>query len=333
MSELRKDPILGRWVIIATERGKRPIRFEGTEERKTTGFCPFCPGNEDKTPPEILAYGRPSSALPNSPGWTLRVVPNKYPALRVEGELDRRGEGIFDMMNGIGAHEVIIETPDHDRDPSNMDPERVRDIFRAYRERIIDLKRDIRLKYVLVFKNCKSAAGATLDHSHSQLIATPIIPKRVLEEMDGANKYYEYKERCVFCDMVRQEMETGKRLVLENNRFISIEPFAARFPFETWILPKEHIPFFEEMAENYYQDLADIFRETLRRINKALNSPPYNFIIHTTPISEGYVDYYHWHLELMPKLTRVAGFEWGSGFYINPTPPETAAEYLRGLAT
>ncbi len=333
MSELRKDPILGRWVIISTERGKRPVYFEEKEGSKSGGFCPFCLGNEDKTPPEILAYGRPSNAPANSPGWTLRIVPNKYPALRVEGDLDRRGEGIFDMMNGLGAHEVIIETPHHDRDPSNMDTERVRDIFWAYKERITDLKRDTRVRYVLVFKNHKSEAGATLDHSHSQLIATPIVPKRVSEEIDGASKYYDYKERCVFCDMIRQEIQTGKRIVLENNHFISIEPFAARFPFETWILPKEHIPFFEEMDEEYYRDLAGIFRETLRKINKALKSPPYNFIIHTTPILNSCDNFYHWHLELMPKLTRVAGFEWGSGFYINPTPPETAAEYLRELTT
>ncbi len=330
MPQLRKDPILGRWVIISTERGRRPSDFAAIPEERKGGFCPFCSGNEDKTPPEILVYGR-DGGEPNTPGWTLRVVPNKFPALQVEGELERRGVGIFDMMNGIGAHEVIVETRDHEQTLADLTPEEVRDVLRAYVTRITDLKQDIRFRYILIFKNHGVAAGASLEHTHSQLIATPIVPKRVMEEMAGAQKYYEYKERCVFCDMIRQELENGERIVLENEAFIALEPFAPRFPFETWILPKAHRSHFEHCTEEGLSSFAEILKETLQRINKALKSPPYNYIIHTTPVYVAESQSYHWHLELMPKLTKVAGFEWGSGFYINPTAPEDAAKYLREL--
>ncbi len=330
MPQLRKDPILGRWVIISTERGRRPSDFSAVREERKEGFCPFCPGNEVKTPPEILVVGR-EGGEPNSPGWTLRVIPNKFPALQVEGDLERRGVGMFDMMNGIGAHEVIVETPDHEQSLADLSPEEVRDVLQAYVARITDLKRDIRFRYILIFKNHGVAAGASLEHTHSQLIATPIVPKRVMEEMAGAQKYYEYKERCVFCDMIRQELEGGERIVLENEAFVALEPFAPRFPFETWILPKAHRSHFEHCTEQELTGFAEILKEALQRINQALKSPPYNYIIHTTPIYVAESQAYHWHLELMPKLTKVAGFEWGSGFYINPTAPEDAAAYLKGL--
>lgn len=330
MPQLRKDPILGRWVIISTERGRRPSDFGAVPEKRRGGFCPFCPGNEDKTPPEILVYGR-DGGISNTPGWTLRVIPNKFPALQVEGDLGRRGEGIFDMMNGIGAHEVIVETPHHGQVLADLTLEEVRDVLRAYVDRIVDLKRDIRFRYILIFKNHGSAAGASLEHTHSQLIATPIVPKRVMEEMAGAQRYYEYKERCMFCDIIRQELESGKRIVLENEAFVSLEPFAPRFPFETWILPRAHRSHFEHCNEDDLASFAEILKETLQRINKALRSPPYNYIIHTTPVYIAESEAYHWHLELMPKLTKIAGFEWGSGFYINPTAPEAAAAYLREL--
>jgi len=330
MPQLRKDPVLGRWVIISTERGRRPSDFAAVSEKRKGGFCPFCAGNEDKTPPEILVYGR-DGGMSNTPGWKLRVIPNKFPALQVEGDLERRGVGMFDMMNGIGAHEVIVETPNHEQALADLTLEEVKDVLRAYVERTADLKRDIRFRYILIFKNHGLAAGASLEHTHSQLIATPIVPKRVMEEMAGAQRYYEYKERCVFCDMIRQELESGKRIVLENEAFVSLEPFAPRFPFETWILPRAHRSHFEHCNVDDLSSFAAILKETLRRINKALRSPPYNYIIHTTPVYLSESEAYHWHLELMPKLTKVAGFEWGSGFYINPTAPEDAAAYLREL--
>jgi UDPglucose--hexose-1-phosphate uridylyltransferase len=330
MPELRKDPVTSRWVIIATERGKRPSDFGTESAAGSAGFCPFCPGNEDKTPPEVLAY-RENGHKPNGPDWRIRVVPNKFPALQIEGDLNRQGDGMYDKMNGIGAHEVVIETPEHSDTMGSMPEHRVEDVLWAFHDRILDLKKDSRFRYILIFKNHGRAAGASLEHPHSQLIATPIIPKRVREEMDGAQEYYEYKERCVFCDIVRQELAQGVRVISENDDFMAVAPYAARFPFETWILPRAHAPFFEEAQKHEYVNLSKMLRGVVLRIEKVLSNPPYNLVIHTTPLRETDGRSYHWHIELMPKLTHVAGFEWGSGFYINPTPPEDAARYLRDL--
>lgn len=328
MPQLRKDPVLGRWVIIATERGKRPTDFATEPEERKGGFCPFDEGNEDKTPPEVLAY-RASGTAPNSPGWKVRVVPNKFPALSIEGELDRAGEGMYDKMNGVGAHEVVIETPEHDRRFSDLPADHIALVIKAIQERMLDLQGDHRFRYIQVFRNSGNAAGASLEHPHSQLIALPILPKRLKEELTGSKKYYNYKERCVFCDIVAQEAWTRSRVVCENDDFMTIAPFAGRFPFETWILPKSHFPSFEVMDADVRKRFAAVLKETLTRINIALSYPPYNFIVHSSPSGERDLSYYHWHVEIMPKLTKVAGFEWGSGFYINPTPPEEAACYLR----
>lgn len=332
MPELRKDPVLGRWVIISTERAKRPKDFKSVPETKkiTSKECPFCPGNESATPPEILAI-RKDNSPPNTPGWTLRVIPNKFPALRIEGEIDRRGEGIYDRMNGIGAHEVIIETPDHAQDLADMEPDRFGDVVKAYQNRLLDLKKDERLRYVMIFKNFGAAAGASLEHSHSQLIATPVVPKRVMEEMDGAKRYFEYRERCIFCDIIVQEAKSRKRLICENNSFLLICPFAPRFPFECWILPRNHLSNFEDATPEQLRDLAAILKDCLLRLKKALNTPPYNYIIHTAPITVKGIDFYHYHLEIIPVLTHIAGFEWGTGFYINPTGPEDSAAYLKNI--
>jgi UDPglucose--hexose-1-phosphate uridylyltransferase len=329
MPELRKDPVTSRWVIVSTERGKRPSDFGAEPERERAGFCPFCPGNEDKTPPEVLAY-RPHG-VPNGPGWQVRVVPNKFPALQIEGDLNRQGEGMYDKMNGVGAHEVIIETPEHGETLAGMAEQRVEDILWACHDRVLDLKKDERFRYILLFKNHGRAAGASLAHPHSQLIATPIIPKRVREELNGAREYYDYKERCVFCDIARQELSQGLRIISENDDFVAIAPYAARFPFETWILPRAHDPFFEDAQKHEYVSLSRLLRDVLLRFEKVLANPPYNLIIHNSPLREADGRAYHWHIELMPKLTHVAGFEWGSGFYINPTPPEEAAKYLRDV--
>jgi UDPglucose--hexose-1-phosphate uridylyltransferase len=334
MPELRKDPVVGRWVIISTERSRRPTNFLVAAKGKSSGFCPFCPGNEDKTPPAVYA-ARPDSAPVNAPGWTVRVVPNKFPALQIEGGLDRRGEGLYDKMNGVGAHEVVIESPDHQMELADLAVEDIYQVLLAYRERIIDLHKDKRLRYVLIFKNHGEQAGATLEHTHSQLIATPIIPRFLQEELEGARRYYELKERCVFCDIVQQETagHNGGRVVATNDRFVALEPFAPRFPFETWILPLRHDASYQMTDDlNEYRDLAALLKDTLQRLNRALDRPPYNFVLHTAPVSDGDLEYYHWHLEIMPNLTRIAGFEMGSGFHINPTPPEDAAQYLREIA-
>ena len=329
MPELRKDPITGRWVIISTDRAKRPNDFiRESVEIKGTGFCPFCYGNEEKTPPEILAYGR-NGGQPNKPGWRVRVVPNKFPALGIEGDLDRQGEGLFDKMNGIGAHEVIIETPDHATTLATLSEKGMEEVLWAYRDRVLDLKNDRRFRYILIFKNHGEAAGASLEHSHSQLIALPIVPKRVREEVDNAKKYYMEKERCIFCDMIRQEMDDGERVIAENDTFIALAPYAPRFPFETWLLPKPHASAYENTQSPVYTGMAKLLRNLLARLDVTLHRPAYNFMIHTSPLGEEINDHYHWHIELIPKLTKVAGFEWGSGFYINPTPPEESARFLR----
>lgn len=328
MPELRKDPIIGRWVIISTERGKRPHDFVVEPEVVKGGFCPFDPGNEHTTPPEVLAYRDPGTE-PNTPGWQLRVVNNKFPALAKEGELDRRGEGMFDQMNGIGAHEVIIESPDHHATLADIPQDAFFRVLTAYRDRIVTLSADPRFRYVLIFKNQGRSAGASLEHSHSQLIALPVVPELVMEELTGGKFYFNYKERCVFCDMVRQELQQRVRVILENDAFVAISPFAPRSPFEIWILPKIHRSSYIDLQDESYRLLAELFSETLKRLEKALGKVPYNFMLHTAPIAEPEMNYYHWHFEIVPKLTLIAGFEWGSGFYINPTPPEDAAQYLR----
>jgi len=329
--ELRKDPITGRWVIISTDRQKRPNDFR-VEKPTLIGreFCPFCPGHEDMTPPEVLAY-RGDGLPPNGPGWDLRVVPNKFPALQVEGNLDRQGEGMFDRMNGIGAHEVIIETPDHDRQLAMMGEGEIERVLWAFRERILDLKRDMRFRYILVFKNHGAAAGATLEHTHSQLIALPIVPDFVREELEGAKRHFKEKERCVFCDVVREETAAGRRVIHENAEVIALSPYAPRFPFETWLLPRSHGARFEESPRQTYESLARMLKVVLQRMNRALEHPSYNLVLHSLPFSEQRADFYHWHVEILPKLTRTAGFESGTGFYINPTSPEEAAQVLRAV--
>jgi UDPglucose--hexose-1-phosphate uridylyltransferase len=328
MPELRKDPVIGRWVIIATERGKRPTDFPTRTDRVDSRICPFCPGNESATPPEILTL-REHGTYPNTPGWRVRTISNKFPALKIEGDLQREGVGIFDKMNGIGAHEVIIETPNHEQELESMSISQVAEVLWMYRERVLDLEKDSRFRYVMVFKNKGVAAGASLSHSHSQLIATPVVPKRVAEELSGAHKYFEYKERCIFCDIVRQELNDKIRVISENDSFVAIEPFAPRFPFETWLLPKQHESRFVKIGDDRIESLAAVLKDCLWRISTVLNNPPYNYMIHAAPHTSEHGLQYHWHIELIPKLTRVAGFEWGTGFYINPTPPEDAAQYLR----
>jgi UDPglucose--hexose-1-phosphate uridylyltransferase len=328
LPELRKDPITGRWVIIATDRAKRPSDFiRQPVPPPAATICPFDYGNEHKTPPEVLAYR--NSGNRNEPGWRVRVVPNKFPVLGIEGELNRQGELMYDKMNGIGAHEVIIETPEHGLTLAEMPERQIEEVLWAFKERVSDLKKDRRFRYIILFQNHGEAAGASLEHPHSQLIALPVVPNQVQEEVDGAKLYWDLKERCIFCDIVRQEAANGARMITETDRFAVVAPYAPRFPFETWILPKRHESHFEEADAPTLQNLAWILRSTMRKIDKVLERPAYNYIVHSAPVQEQSLAYYHWHFEIIPKLTKVAGFEWGTGFYINPTPPEEAARFLR----
>ncbi len=342
MPQLRKDPVSGRWVIVDQEKPRMDFLVQPFV--KSSKVCPFCPGNEAMTPPTILSYPKKGSPATERGGslpagqagvsggdWQLRVVPNKFPALRIEEVPEKTTEGLYDRVGGFGAHEVIIENPDHHRELTDLSDEEAALVLRAYRDRCLDLRKDERIKYILIFKNYGREAGASMEHPHSQLIALPIVPSRVQEEMVGAQRHIENTERCLFCDMLKQEEGERKFIVLSRDGFAALEPFAARFPFETWILPTKHGSSFDALTDVDLRSLGRMLKEVLSRLKKTLGDPSYNFMIHTLPLAEKESESFHWHIEIIPHLTRVAGFELGSGFYLNPTPPELAAERLRNL--
>jgi len=345
MPELRHGPISDSWVIIAAERAKRPSDF--ITDEKNNGLkiepaqCSFCPGNEGKTPPEIFAVRERGG--PNSPNWKVRVVPNKYPALQTYAELGRAGIGFFDKMHGVGAHEVIIETPAHHADLADLPLEQIKLNIDVFVRRIRELMKNDWFRYILLFKNHGATAGASLSHPHSQLIATPVLPSEVRHRIKAAQNYYEKKERCIFCDLIIQECTLGgERIVEERDGYVVWSPYDARFPFALTIFPKYHLHDFTLMNEGQKRELARVLKRTLLRLKLLLNDPPFNMVLQTSPNpiprpgKPGYwatLQYdYHWHIEILPRLTRVAGFEWGTGFYINPMPPEEAAKHLRAVA-
>jgi len=329
MPQLRKDPVLKQWVIISPERGKRPQDFppERGLPPEEDSPCPFCEGNEKMTPKESLAF-RKTGTLSDTTGWWVRIIPDRSPILSPEGDVGREGIGMFDAMNSIGVHEVVIEAPLHRQNLLNVNLDQVREVIWAYKQRLQEIKKDPRFKHFLVVKN--SGRGVSnFSHSHSHIVATPIIPKRIEEEIDGAREYFHYHDRCIYCDIIRQELGEPSRIVFQDKLFLVFCPFASRFPFEMLIIPMAHQPFFEILDNDHVHGFANALQISLRRMNILLPDIPYNFILHSSPCSESYKDFFHWHVEIIPKLTRVAGFEWGSGFYINPTPPEDAAQMLR----
>ncbi|HEY5672745.1 MAG TPA: DUF4931 domain-containing protein [Malonomonas sp.] len=338
MSELRWDPLKNNWTIITQGRSRRPQDFIQQRSQVEMASCPFCNGNEAKTPPEIYAY-RPNTSKANQPGWQVRVIPNKFPALRIEGELNNQAEGLYDRMNGIGAHEVIIEHPDHERSMADLTAEEIAEVLKAFRTRMLDLRNDSRFRYLFVFKNYGVEAAANVPHSHSQLIAVPLIPPLVANELAACREHFERKQRCLICDLLSQERNSKDRVVRDDGNFLVYAPFASSVPFELMIAPLDHSHDYTLQTDQQLLLLADTLRDTLRRLRTVLRDPPYSFILHSAPpmhLRWGRPDYwaslpadYHWHIEIAPKLTRVAGFEWGSGFQINPTPPEEAAEFLR----
>lgn len=338
MSELRWDPLKMTWVIIATERGRRPRDFMLDREKVQLSACPFCAGNEAKTPRELFSV-RPGGSPANGPGWKVRVIPNKYPILRIEGDLDKKGFGHYDTINGIGAHEVIVETPDHERNLADLTVAEITDVLKAYRARLLDLRRDSRFRYILIFKNHGVEAGANIPHSHSQVIAVPVTPMVVASKLSVCREYYARKERCLICDLIEQERRDGRGIVRDDGDFVVFAPFAACYPFELRIAPLRHSHDFGLMDDNGLARLAETLKDTLLRLRGVLRDPPYNFVLHNSPpmhLRLGKPGYwsslpydYHWHIELVPRLTRIAGFEWGTGFYMNPTPPEDAARFLR----
>ncbi|MDR2191596.1 MAG: DUF4921 family protein [Endomicrobium sp.] len=325
MSEFRRDPVIGRWVIIDAARTFEKIN-PSSSYPKDASNCPFCPGNERLTRPAILSYYGSGA---NSKDWTLRVIPNNKPVLQVEGSLKRRADGMYDKMDGVGAHEIIIETPRHFVKPTAMDANYHEQVFKASIERIKDLRNDARIEYILTFKNYGIAANAVFEHPYSQLIAMPIIPKRVREEIDGGKKYFAYKERCVYCDIVENEIAREERLVCENEMFVALCPYASRYPFETWILPKNHSSDFDGISQKELSYCSQITSLVYSKINKVLDDSAFSVLTHTAPLKEKNLTYYHWHIEVIPKLTSASGFEWGTGLYVNPVLPEDAAKYLR----
>lgn len=339
MREWRYDPIQKRWIIISTTRQQRPVAWQPGEEVPTPQVdCPFCEGRESETPPEVFAF---RTGGPNEPGWRVRVVPNKFAALQIEGELERRGRGMYDRIRGIGAHEVIIESPDHECCLSDQTDAHISLVLSAYRQRLRDLMSDTRFRYVLVFKNHGREAGMSLSHPHSQVIAMPVTPRTVAIELQSARDHYARKERCIFCDILDQELEEMQRVVELDDDYATLCPYASRFPYEMALLPRRHMADFATLTDNQLSSLARHLKRVLQRMKHGLGAPAYNLILHTAPNTsgtQGRRDYWvtlgedwHWHIEIFPRLTRVAGFEWGSGFYINPQPPEEAAARLRAV--
>jgi len=340
MNELRRDPITGIWTIMLQDGkeltnikpdGRRRLRHARAGET-----CEFCAGHESQISPEIFALRHNNSAR-NEPGWRVRVVPERYPVLQIHGEINNRGLGIYDVLDGIGAHELVIETPEHGKILTELADHEIAEVLTAYRERVVDLKCDPRFRYVLVYKSVgEGRRGPSLRHSHSHIIATPITPLRAREELHNAQEYFLRKERCIYCDMIRQEMEAGQRLIAENESFIALCPFASRAPAEIWILPKHHETFYE--LNIMLPALAQLLKLVLMKVRLAFGDPNYVMIIHSGPNllagrQRGYWKTverdFHWHLEITPRLRGSTDFDIVAGFQVNWVPPERAAELLR----
>lgn len=335
MHELRKDPLLNRWVVIlqnslGPEAYKKPAhgKPEGPEK------CILCEGHESRTPNEITADR--AGTGPNTPGWLTRVIPNPKPILHIEGDLGRKGYGMYDKMNSIGANEIIVETPRHNQKAEDMGRDQMHRVLSMYKSRIADLERDTRIRYVFVCKNHGRGSSAAYEHSHSEIIGTPIIPKLIKEELDNAKVYFAYKERCIFCDIMHEESRMEERVILESRHFIAFCPYAPKFPFEFWLLPKKHACAFQEIGQDELYDLADVMTTLLKKLRKVLGDPSFHYVIHTSPNRIPRRDHwhtlgddYHWHIEFTPRLVRASGFEWGSDFYVLNTSPEDAAKYLK----
>ncbi|NMB16302.1 MAG: galactose-1-phosphate uridylyltransferase [Firmicutes bacterium] len=337
MPELRKDPTTETWVVISQERSKRPSDFKLPKETKAASAgCPFCYGNEGKTPPEVYAAG-PSQRQPNSPGWSVRVVPNKFPALRLEewppnGGVEVGGFELAAKMPGFGAHEVLVESPNHYATLASHSQEHLDLVLKALSSRCHDLAGDRRMRYIQIFKNWGHVAGASLEHTHLQLILLPRTPRVVAHKLRIAQSYFQRHGLCLYCDLIKFEGDHGERIIEETDHFLVFAPYASRFPFETWILPKKHQHSFGQLTDEQSFDLSGVLKRLVGHLELSFEDLPYNLIWQTAPYEPGHESYYHWHLELLPRLTTIAGFELGSGYYINPTAPEVAAGSLREAA-
>jgi len=334
MSEVRRDIVTDTWVIVQTSSAGMPDDSPRPPRRPPD--CPFCQGNEAMTPPEVSAV-RAAGTTTDGPGWRVRVVPDKQPVLRIEGALDRVGVGIHDMVTGVGANEVIIESPDHETNFAALSEEQIRLVLDTWQRRLVDLYRDSRFRYVLVFKDHgRMAGGSTIEHVHSQIIALPATPRRVKDQLDGARAYYEYKERCIFCDILQDELDSGQRVLLATDRFVVFAPYASRLPFELRVKPRRHCHSFGDATADELADLSPVLKRTVGALHSALGDPAFNVVLQTAPNllpQDGYWETigrdYHWFLEIIPRVRRTDGFEWGSGFFINPVAPELAVARLK----
>lgn len=334
--EYRRCPATGRWVVLAPERALRPIQLQHSEphirrDAAARGVCPFCPGNEASAPAEVYAVRDPGTAA-DSPGWRLRVIPNKFPAVRElpdSSPMAVSPDGFSEAMIGFGRHEVVIETDRHESDPANLTDDEFVAVFIAYRERLKELARNPRFTFASVFKNVGAEAGASLAHLHSQIIAMPVVPDAIRSELEAANDYYRRERRCVYCDLIRNETASAIRVVDEADGFLAVCPFAPRFAYETWVLPTTHDSRFETTPDAELVSLARQIKRVLKATDAVLNGPAYNWYLHCGPLRAATLPYYHWHIEIAPKTARPAGFEWGSGCFINAVPPELAAVRLR----
>ncbi len=331
MSEIRQDITTEEWVIMARERAVRPHDFENKRDRIPVpvflSSCPFCPGNEERTPEETLSYLNVTTGK-----WQVRSFVNRYPALTPGGSRERRKEGdLFISMDGVGTHEVIVEGPGHNRILAIMNDEEVWAVLRAYRERYRALIKLSFVQLVLIFKNHGQSAGTSLEHPHSQIIATPLVPRHIRMRCDVAIRYYDYNCRCLYSDIIANEKSHATRMVMETDKFVAFHPFASRSPFETWIMPKRYEASFANVTDEELEDLSHTLRITLLKLYKGLNNPDYNFVISSVPKSDENNGYYLWHMRIIPRLVEVAGFEIGSGIHINTALPEETASFIRGV--
>lgn len=338
MSELRWDPLQDTWTVFSPERARRPQDYLLTRQEDTNVTCPFCYGREDKTPPEVYAV-RPQSGQANGPQWQVRVVPNKFPILGIEGQLQRQGVGLYDRLSGIGAHEVIIETPQHRCHPGDIGSANWEMTLKAFQSRLRDLRRDHRFRYLQIYQNHGQEAGAPIPHAHSQLLAVPVVPPLIKRRLQVCREHFQRKERCLVCDLIQQEQHGGKRCVYDDGQFLVCLPYAAPYPFQLRIMPLQHQHDFAQISAEQVQALAQTLVKTLQALRHTLRDPAFQMVLYTAPPPHprpGRPDYwsslsqdYHWHLEIIPLLRPPVGFEWATGLYINPTPPEQAASFLQ----
>ncbi len=327
MSEIRKDLIRDSWVVIATSRAIKPTDLpvpKQGEILKAQGFCPFCEGNEYVTPPEIMVNRKPGTEK-NKPGWSIRTIPNKFSAFSRETEWATDTNGIYSHMTGFGCHEVVVETPEHDIELHQQPVEKISEIIEMLKNRHQDLAKDDKIKFIQTYKNRGLFAGASLGHSHMQIIALPYVP----DELKGLQNYTKTTGKCLICDMLEQEKQDQSRLVVESENFMVICPYASRFAHETWIVPKHHVENFGDISTDLISELSELLKSTLTSLVDLLNDPSYNLIINTSPVNMAPGSEYHWFIEIFPRLIVDAAIEIATGYHMNPISPEWAAETLK----